>query len=352
MAESARLLTAPPRPRRGVALSLFAACLAACHGGLPPPAALTLEGPALGTSYSVTVSQAAASDGEALRAAVTRELEDVDSLMSTYRPDSELSRLNRHRALDPFPLSEPTFSVLAAAREVSAVTGGAFDVTVGALVEAWGFGPRRAGPQPSPETIERLRGEAGWRKLVLDANGRYARKAAPALQCDLSAIAKGYAADRVGAALEAAGCADFLVDVGGELLARGANPAGGPWRVGVERPDIAGRTAHRVLHVTDTAIATSGDYRNFREVGGRRLGHVLDPRAGRPAESLVASATVLHSSAMLADAFATALLVLGEEDGLELAEREDLAVLLILRDGSGGLRDAASSRFRARMNQE
>ena len=352
MAEGARLLPALPRPGRGVAPSLFAACLAACQGGLPPPAALTLEGPALGTSYSVTVSRAAASDGEALRAAVTRELEDVDSLMSTYRPDSELSRLNRHRALDPFPLSEPTFDVLAAAREVSAATGGAFDVTVGALVEAWGFGPRRAGPQPSPATIERLRGEAGWRKLVLDSNGRYARKAAPALQCDLSAIAKGYAADRVGAALDAAGCTDFLVDVGGELVASGANPEGGPWRVGVERPDLAGRTARRILHITDTAIATSGDYRNFREVDGRRLGHVLDPRTGRPAESFVASATVLHASAMLADAFATALLVLGEEDGLELAERENLAVLLILRDGSGGLREAESSRFRARMNQE
>lgn len=304
----------------------------------------------MGTSYSVTVSKRADSDQGSLRGAVARELQDIDALMSTYRANSEVSRFNRHRGLDPFPVSESTFSVLAAAQEVSAATGGAFDITVGALVEAWGFGPGRAGSQPSQEAISRLRSEAGWSKLDLDSNGRYVRKAGPALQCDLSAIAKGYAADRVGEALEAAGCTDYLVDIGGELLARGANPAGGLWRVGVERPDASGRVVHRILRITDTAIATSGDYRNFREAEGRRFGHVLDPRTGRPAESRVASATVLHSSAMLADAFATALLVLGEKEGLEMAEREDLAVLLILRDGSGGLREAASSRFRARMN--
>lgn len=303
----------------------------------------------MGTSFAVTVPGASQPDRPSIEEAVAAELELVDRLMSTYRADSELSRLNRSRSLEPFPVSEPTFEVLVAAREVGAATGGAFDVTVGALVAAWGFGADAAARSPSRAAVDGLLASSGWSNISLDSNGRYVIKRAADLRCDLSAIAKGYAVDRVGRALLALGHADHLVDVGGELLARGQGPEGRAWRIGVERPDPSGRMVHRIVAVTDTAVATSGDYRNFREAAGRRYGHILDPRTGRPAESRVASATVLHRSAMLADAFATALLVLGEKDGMALAEREGLAALLILRDDGERLSEAASSRFRARM---
>lgn len=304
----------------------------------------------MGTSYSVTIPGADSSDELLLTAAVREELELVDALMSTYRQDSELSRLNRHRSPDPFALSAETFAVLSAAREASEATGGAFDVTVGPLVNAWGFGPAGATTPPSDEVVDRLLRDAGWMKLLLDPSDRTARKEAPKLQCDLSAIAKGYAVDRVSGALQQLGYRDHLVEVGGELRVSGSNPEGEPWRVGIERPDGSGTLVQRILRLRDIAVATSGDYRNFRESGGERYSHVLDPRTGRPASSLVASATVLDATATRADAIATALLVLGADEGLAMAERENLAVLLIVREGENGLSETTSSRFRATMS--
>ena len=304
----------------------------------------------MGTSYSVTVPGADAHQESLLRTAVRVELDLVDGLMSTYRPDSELSRLNRHASGEPFAVSEQTFDVLVAARRASEMTGGAFDVTVGPLVDAWGFGPGGPTAEPSDDEVAGLLKASGWGNLLLDPDGRTASKTVPQLRCDLSAIAKGYAADRVSAALADLGFQDHLVEVGGEVVARGSNPRGQAWRVGIERPDAAGRLAYRVLRIRDTAVATSGDYRNFRESAGRRYSHVLDPRTGRPATSLVASATVLDPTAAMADALATALLVVGEAEALALAERENLAVLLLLRDGEGGFRETASSRFHATMS--
>ena len=304
----------------------------------------------MGTAFSVTVPGAGKRDEPAITVAVRDELELVDALMSTYRADSELSRFNRHESSDPFPLSEETYAVLAAAQAASESTDGAFDVTVGPLVDAWGFGPGGQTDPPSDAELDRLRGNTGWRKLTLNEGDTSASKEVPGLQCDLSAIAKGYAVDRVAAALEVLGFADYLVEVGGEVRVGGSNADGSPWRLGVERPDESGRLVQRILQVSGTGVATSGDYRNFREVGDRRVSHVLDPRNGQPATSRVASATVLDSSAMRADAFATAMIVLGEAESLDLAEREDLAALLIVRDGEGGLTEVPSSRFRARIN--
>ena len=303
----------------------------------------------MGTSFAVTVPGADERDESAVATAVRDELERVDALMSTYREDSELARFNRHESTAPFSLSEETFRVISVAQSVSESTAGAFDITVGPLVDAWGFGPSGATDPPSDAMLERLRRSAGWRKLTLSDREGSATKQVPLLRCDLSAIAKGFAVDQVAAALESLGFSDYLVEVGGEIRAGGSNPESAPWRIGIERPDESGRLSQRILHVSPTGVATSGDYRNFREVGGRRLGHVVDPRNGRPANSRVASATVLDPSAMRADAFATAMLVMGETAGLALAEREGLAVYLIVRDADGRFRDVASSSFRARM---
>ncbi len=337
-----------PRRIAGIAL---AALLAACSAPGPAPDELRLAGEALGTAYRVAIPRPLPAPAAALAAAVDRELELVDKLMSTYREDSELVRLNRHAADSPFPVSAETLEVLEAASAVSEATGGAFDITVGPLVDAWGFGPQRAGGQPAPEALAALLRSVGWRKLRLDRSRRTVSKSAPTLHCDLSGIAKGYAVDRAAEALAALGCRAYLVEVGGELRAAGANAAGRPWRVGIERPDSAGRMVHRILRITDTAVATSGDYRNFQVINGRRYSHILDPRTGQPAARGAASATVLHPSAMRADALATALLVLGEAEGLALAERADLAVLLLLRDSDGSLREASSPQFRATIKE-
>ena len=332
---------------RPAALAL--AGLAACGGDAPAPHAVRLAGAAMGTAYAVAVPRAGEGARARIAAAVQAELEGVDRRMSTYRADSELSRFNRHRSTAAFALSEETFAVLAAARAVSEATGGAFDVTVGPLVDAWGFGPGGAADPPADAEVERLLAVSGWQRLELDETTRGARKTVPDLRCDLSAIAKGYAVDRVADALAGLGYRDYLVEVGGEVRASGSGPRGGRWRLGIERPEKAASGVQRIVEIGDTGVATSGDYRNFRLVGGEPLGHVLDPRTGRPAATAVASATVLHASAMRADAFATALLVLGEAEGLELAEREGLAALLLVRDRAGGVREAPSSRFRARV---
>ena len=302
----------------------------------------------MGTSYSVTLLHGSADEG-VISAAVRQALDRVDALMSTYRPDSEVSRFNRHESAEPLSVSAETYAVLAVAQELSATTTGAFDVTVGPLVDAWGFGPQEISAPPSDETLHRLAGRTGWQKLVLEPDSSSIRKAVPQLRIDLSAIAKGYAADLVAEALEQLGFSHYLVEVGGEVRAAGYRADGTPWRVGVERPDSAGRSVYRILQVSDTALATSGNYRNFREADGQRFGHVLDPRTGRPTANPVVSATVLHPSAMRADALATALLVLGETEGMELAEREELAVLLLVAGDGESLREVRSSKFHARM---
>ena len=333
-------------------LALALVVLGACATDQPPPReALKLEGLSMGTSYRVTVPGADAKSESEVDSHVRRELQRVDALMSTYRTDSELSRFNRHASTDPYRLSDDTFSVLALALATSEVTGGAFDITVGPLVDAWGFGPHGETDPPSDAALSELLNNTGWRKLALSEEHQSAIKETSELQCDLSAIAKGYAVDRVAAALEALGYDDYLVEVGGEVRAGGNSPSGKPWRLGVERPDASGRLVQRILHLSETGVATSGDYRNFRQVGGERFGHILDPRTGRPATSKVASATVLDPSAARADAFATAMLVLGEADGIAMAEEHDLSVLLVVRDGKGGLREVPSSRFRATMSQ-
>ena len=305
----------------------------------------------MGTSYRVTLP-GAQRDAAATGAAVNEALERVDALMSTYRADSEVSRLNRHESSEPLSISAETHAVLAAAQDVSFATGGAFDITVGPLVDAWGFGPLEASAPPAAETVRGLMERTGWQKLVLDERGPAVRKADPGLQIDLSAIAKGYAVDLAAEALERLGYRHYLVEVGGEVRAAGRRSDGNPWRIGVERPDSTGRSVHRILRLSDTAVATSGNYRNFREADGRRFGHVLDPRTGRPTQNRVVSATVLDPSAMRADALATALLVLGEDEGMALAEREDLAVLLLVAGADQALSEFKSRKFRAKMEGE
>jgi len=315
----------------------------------PAPARVALGGQSMGTSWSVVlnapgIDRAARTD---LQQAVQAALDRVDRAMSTWDPASEVSRFNAHRSLEPFAVSAPTLEVLRIARDVSAASGGAFDVTVRPLVAVWGFGAdaRRAEDPPTPERLERIRARVGYERLRLPASGNAIRKTVPDLEIDLSAVAKGYGVDRAADALREAGYRDFLVEVGGEVAASGSRPGGGPWRLAIERPDVDGRAVYGVIGISDRAMATSGDYRSFRDAGGRRISHLIDPRTGQPVTHGVASVSVVAATTAVADAWATALSVLAPGEGEALARKLGLAVYWIFRETDGSYRNLATPAF-------
>ena len=300
------------------------------------PELVTLEGPTMGTTWRVTLVIAGARPSDAVGAAILAELAEIDRQMSNYRDDSVLAALNAAPA-GPFPAPPALLHVLARAREVSERSGGAFDVTVAPLVDAWGFGRvKRSDARPDEAALAALRARVGWRGLEVDLAAGTLLKRQPDLVVDLSAIAPGYAADALSERLVALGFPRHLVDVGGEMRARGEGPSG-PWRLGVERPDgpADARTVQEVVALREGALATSGDYRNYREQDGVRLSHTIDPRSARPIAHALASVTLVHREAALADAWATALNVLGPEEGLHLAATEGLAALFLVREEDG-----------------
>jgi FAD:protein FMN transferase len=279
----------------------------------------------------------------ALRSSLGR----IEGLMSTWDRESELSRFNRSTSLEPFLVAAETFEVFKWSIDVGRLTGGALDVTIGPLVDAWGFGP--PGPQKSLPTgaeIARLRKATGLDKLELDPAARTVRKTQFDVRCDLSSIVPGYAADRLSRELKDRGFTDFLVDVGGEVLARGRNEAGTPWQVAVERPQLHGDAIQRLVPISDLAITTAGDYRKYREIDGQRVTHIIDPRTGRPIAHRLASVTVIDELAVRADAFDTALMVLGTDEGLALATKLNLAALFIERSGDN-FAERTTPRFEA-----
>ena len=276
--------------------------------------------------------------------AIRATLDRINRLMSTWDPDSELSRFNRSTSPEPFALSPETFEVFKWSIDVGRLTGGALDVTIGPLVDAWGFGP--PGPRQSPPTeseVARLRKAVGLDRIELNPTTRTVRKTRPDVRCDLSSIVPGYAADRLWTALADRGFTDFLIDVGGEVRARGRNERGTPWQVAIERP-TQGSAVQRLVSISNLAITTAGDYRKYREVDGQRVAHILDPRTGRPLTHRLTSVTVIDELAVRADAFDTALMVLGTDEGMALATKLNLAALFIERAGEG-FSERATPRF-------
>ena len=285
--------------------------------------------------------------------ALEARLNELNQSLSTYLPDSELSQLNRAGAGQPIDLSRALDEVLQAAELVWHESGGAFDVTIGPLVNLWGFGPGKAADASAPSASfqAQARARVGMHLLSL-ADGKLVKQR-PDTYIDLSALAKGYAVDDLAALLKDAGCRNFMVDIGGEIFAHGLNTQGKAWRLGIESP-VAGQPGqiHAVVELSNLAIATSGDYRNFRMVDGEPVDHVLDPRTGQPAASPVVSATVLHSSAMWADAYATAFMVLGEEASMNLAEQLNLPVYLIMRVSEPKAPDPWRIRYNGQMAEK
>jgi thiamine biosynthesis lipoprotein len=315
-------------------LLLLALLLSACA---PGPEALELGGSSMGTTYSVKVIDPPTSVTAAtLAPELDAVLLAVNAGMSTYLPESELSRFNAARETGWTDASPALVTVVDEALRVSALTRGAFDVTVGPLVNLWGFGPGRGGDRvPSDAEVEDARSRTGHARLQVRHDPPALRKATSDLYVDLSAIAKGYAVDQLAEHLEARQVGRYLVEVGGEVRGRGRNARGTPWRVAIERPSPAERSAYAVIPVDGVGVATSGDYRNYFEQDGRRYSHTIDPATGRPIEHTLASVTVVSPTAMTADALATGLMVLGPDAGYALAEREGIAAFFIVRDGEG-----------------
>ncbi|MEM7100338.1 MAG: FAD:protein FMN transferase [Pseudomonadota bacterium] len=286
------------------------------------------QGETMGTYYRLVTREAECSASEP---AVSAELGKLNAQLSTYDPHSTISRINQATAYESILAPEHFQAVLVAADQVWHETEGAFDVTIGPLVNIWGFGPNQVtGDQvPDLSAQQEAASVVGMQHVSL-AHG-YVSKALDRTYIDFSALAKGYGVDVIAKLLLERGCRNFMVDIGGEIQAHGLSEHDRAWRLGIESPDSSQiGQIHRVLQLSNFSVATSGDYRNFRVVNGKRVAHVLDPRTGRPASNQVVSATVVHPSAMLADAYATALMVLGEEAGLSFAERLNLPVYIIL----------------------
>lgn len=275
----------------------------------------------------------------------------INESMSTYIDSSEISVLNRSESGDWQTVSAPLFEVLEVSQQISELTGGAFDITIAPLVNLWGFGPQERQEQaPDDAAIAAALSSIGFGNLELDATRKALRKP-PGMTLDLSAVAKGYAADELDKVLLSKGYENILVEIGGELRLRGVNQRGTPWRIGIESPSYdvmssAGNPAKTVV-LSDHGMATSGDYRNFYEVGGVRLSHTISPLTGKPVAHNLASVTVIADTCAEADALATAFNVMGDSEALSLAESRNIAAFFIVRDGDGFIsrQTGAFSRF-------
>lgn len=304
-----------------------------------------LHGKTMGTTWSLTIP-ALPSEVQAiqLQQQIEAILENINSLMSTWREDSEISRFNTLMTTEWFKVSPQTLALLQAALDIHQQSSGAFDPTVSPLVELWGFGHTSPGRYlPDDSLISSTLQHTGMEKLLLDESAQRMRKTTPQLQLDLSAIAKGYAVDEVARLVSAQDIHDYLVEIGGEIRVAGSNTEGENWRVAIEFPHTDQlRSAAVILNVTDAAIATSGDYRNFVAIDGRHYSHIINPVTGRPVIHNPASVTVITEDCLSADAWATALTVIGTGKGMELANSLQMAVMFIYKDGDKFT--AASSR--------
>ncbi len=293
----------------------------------------SVSGGIFGTTWTVKLV-GESPDVTALSRDLDRRLQLLDMALSTYREDSELMRLNRAGAGEWVEVSPELHEVLALSKRVHHASDGAFDPTVGVLVRAWGFGPD-AKPTAAPN-VEGLMRTVDFDALELHPSKRAARWTRAGVELDLSAIAKGYAVDELAARLDESGETRYMVEIGGEVRVRGDGPSGGPWRIGVESPRAGAPRAPAVaVALRDGAMATSGDYRNFYQLDGRTVSHTIDPRTGSPVTHEVGSVTVLCATAAEADAWATALNVLGHGLGESVASRAGLDYLMIVRVEDG-----------------
>jgi thiamine biosynthesis lipoprotein len=302
---------------------------------------LLLTGATMGTTYHIKVVTEPDKEGKGLQPRIEQRLKQLNGSMSTYQPDSEISRFNRLQEVDTdFEISPDFLAVMLAADAVYRLTDGAWDGTVKPLVDLWGFGP--SGPidaAPSAQAVAAAMKKVGFEQIEVSAKG-FLKKRLAAVTIDLASIAKGYGVDQVAQLIEAKGFRNYLVEIGGEVYAAGRRPDGKRWRVGINHPlkTAAVNAVYRAMELQDQAMATSGDYRNFEVIGGRAYSHIIDPRNGYPVNHGVVSTSVVAPNCTLADGLATALMVIGPEKGIALLNNLDAVEgLIIVQKADGSL---------------
>jgi len=332
----------------GRTIALIGALALTCSACDPSVSVTGFSGATMGTSYDVVIEVGGPfEDSAPLGALIEGELARIDGVMSTYDPESDVSRFGRYAGSDPVAVDPSLVEVLLSALEVSRRSSGAFDPTVAPLVDAWGFGPEDVAA-PAPARVTALMALIGYERLALDRAAGTLAKTHPGTRIDLSGVAKGFAAERIAAAVAELGYPNVLVDVGGEIKALGSHVDGRPWRVALEGPGERAPAVLGTVDLVDEAVATSGDFRNYYEDGGVLYSHIIDPRTGLPIPFRGFSVSVVHPDGAMADAWATALTVLGPDEGFELAAREELAALFAWRSPDG-LRTRATPALEGRV---
>ncbi|RLV58175.1 FAD:protein FMN transferase [Parashewanella curva] len=314
-------------------VSLFS--LLALSGCSKPVGEQALAGNTMGTTYHIKyVPNDNTPDTKTLQAEIDKALELVNDQMSTYRPQSELSRFNKLKKGESITVSADLVKVLKASKLLQKQSHGSLDITVGPLVNLWGFGPDKPKVEP-PLQADINTAKAKVNINAIEINGLTLTKGSNDLYADLSTIAKGFGVDKVSSIMDKYHISGYLVEIGGELKVKGKKADGSAWRIAVEKPVSDKRAVQEVIQPGSMAMATSGDYRNYFEENGKRYTHIIDPNTGYPVQHKLVSATVLHPSCMMADGYSTAMMVLGTKRALELAKKENLAIMLIEKHKDG-----------------
>ncbi|EPT9139512.1 TPA: FAD:protein FMN transferase ApbE [Klebsiella michiganensis] len=324
--------------------ALFGACvlLSGCDSATTPQtpksAATVLEGKTMGTFWRVSVINVDEAKAEALRQKVQAQLDADDRLLSTWKNDSALMRFNHSPGTSPWPVNEAMADIVTMSLRIGAKTQGAMDITVGPLVNLWGFGPdKQPVKTPDAQQIAAAKARSGLQHLTVinQAGKQFLQKDIPDLFVDLSTVGEGYAADHLARLMEQEGISRYLVSVGGALASRGMNAEGQPWRVAIQKPTDRENAVQAIVDINGHGISTSGSYRNYYELDGKRISHVIDPQTGRPIDHKLVSVTVIAPTALEADGWDTGLMVLGPEKARDVVREQGLAVYMIIKEGDG-----------------
>ncbi|WP_454786759.1 FAD:protein FMN transferase ApbE [Klebsiella quasipneumoniae] len=317
---------------------LFSGCDSATTPATPASTATVLDGKTMGTFWRVSVIGVDEAKAQALRAKVQAQLDADDRLLSTWKNDSALMRFNHAADTRPWPVSEAMADIVTLSLRIGAKTDGEMDITVGPLVNLWGFGPdKQPVATPDAQAIAAAKARTGLQHLqVINQSGRqFLQKDIPDLFVDLSTVGEGYAADHLARLMEQEGISRYLVSVGGALVSRGMNGEGKPWRVAIQKPTDRENAVQAIVDINGHGISTSGSYRNYYELDGKRISHVIDPQTGQPITHKLVSVTVIAPTALEADGWDTGLMVLGPEKAQQVVREQGLAVYMIVKEGEG-----------------
>jgi thiamine biosynthesis lipoprotein len=324
------------RPTFSFILVLVTLLLVGCSQPEPNGAQeLLMSGRTMGTTYHIKfVADYDEQAQQALQQQIDLLLQQINQQMSTYIPDSELSQFNELQSTSPVQISDGLRDVIAESIRLGQLSNGLLDITVGPLVNLWGFGPtHRPDVVPTEAELQQTKAKTGLKYLKLQGN--QLQKLIPELYVDLSTTAKGYGVDKVAGLLESRNIHQYLVEIGGEMRVKGKKLNGQPWRIAIEKPVTSGRAIQQIITPFDHAVATSGDYRNYFEENGERFSHIIDPTTGKPIHHKLVSVTVIDDSCMTADGLATMFMVMGTEKALAFASAHDMAILTITKTEDG-----------------